>query len=478
MSPNVYSAYEVFTPTTQAKLNFVPRDSVNDQLVDAIRTPGKQLIVYGESGSGKSSLLLKKLEELYSDHITTRCSGASTEQSLVLDAFDQLAPYYESAVKETEYRGRSLTMAFRTIQGQIQRSQTTESEQARALPPQLTPQRLAEFLGAQGMCWVVEDFHKVSEPEKRFFGQMMKVFSDTATEFPSVKMVAIGATATARQVVQYEPEMNNRVAEIYVPLMDADELTAILDNGSVLLNVDMNEYRAQIVEYAVGMASVCHQLALNACLSADIGSTQPDVAKLEHDDLEAAIKRYIAESSDSLVATFELALRRRRLKKFDNCRLILAALASGPLSGLRHGEILARIRDIHPAYPAGNLTNYLRQLMTDDRGAVLGVSGDGGYRFVDPLHHAYARLSLVAVAEPPERAGSIYGSIAARSLYDLTLQYMTEMTPLPTGNAVELAPGAVWHTSISDEYREADLWPAFRERLRGDVNGDADTSDG
>src|SRR5688572_14807734 len=84
------SVFDVFTPTTQANINFVARDAVNDRLVDAIRTPGKQLVVYGETGSGKSTLLQRKLNELYTDHITTRCSSTSTFESILLDAFDQL----------------------------------------------------------------------------------------------------------------------------------------------------------------------------------------------------------------------------------------------------------------------------------------------------------------------------------------------------------------------------------------------------
>ena len=47
-----YRTVSVFTPTTPARLTFVPREDINDQLVDALITPGKQIVVYGPSGGG------------------------------------------------------------------------------------------------------------------------------------------------------------------------------------------------------------------------------------------------------------------------------------------------------------------------------------------------------------------------------------------------------------------------------------------
>ncbi len=61
-----------------ATLTFVERESVNAKLVDALMTPGKQLVIFGHSGSGKSTLPHNKLNQTYEDHVTTRCmSGMS-----------------------------------------------------------------------------------------------------------------------------------------------------------------------------------------------------------------------------------------------------------------------------------------------------------------------------------------------------------------------------------------------------------------
>ena len=59
-----YTVHNVFTPTQPAKLTFIDRDIVNNDLIDALETPGTQVVVYGHTGSGKTTLLTNKLEQV------------------------------------------------------------------------------------------------------------------------------------------------------------------------------------------------------------------------------------------------------------------------------------------------------------------------------------------------------------------------------------------------------------------------------
>jgi hypothetical protein len=395
----VYSVHAVFTPTTQARVNFVQRSSVNDRLVDALMTPGKQLVVYGESGSGKSTLLLKKLEELYPDHITTRCYASMSFDHLLLDAFDQLDKYYLDTTKNTAGQDLSTALSadFLRIRAGItaKSSESDEESRKRVVPPQLTPQRLGEFLGAQELCWVLEDFHKVPTNERQPLSQAFKIFSDLSASYPNVKIVAIGAAETARQVVEYDSEMINRIAEIQVPLMIDNELREIVNHGQTLLNIDLTVLRETFVQYSVGVPSICHQLALNACLEAGVMQTQSAHFLFESSHLEPAIRRWVSESSDTLKATFDRALKRHKVRQYDNTRLILSALAAGPLTGMLYSEILREVQKTEHHYPPANLTTYLKQLTADARGNILRIGADGRYRFVDPLHHTYGKAFLL-----------------------------------------------------------------------------------
>jgi hypothetical protein len=342
---------------------------------------------------------VNKLEQLYPDQITSRCTVATTFENLLLSAFDSLNLYFTSSASLK--RGKSISVKLEQdyfkIKASIEAASSTEatSNIARLVPPQLTAQRLAEFCGATECCWLLEDFHKVPAAEKGRLSQIMKVFMDTAADYPEVKIVAIGAVDSARAVIQYDPEMRNRVAEIAVPLMTTDELTSILDKGEQLLNIRLGALKTKIASYASGLAAVCHQLCLNICFAANVYETVDEPLDITDDQLRSALARYLHDASDTLKAVFDLAIKQQRKRRFDNTRLILKALTTLGNAGGTHGELLKLIRQDEPHYPAGNLTGYLRELQSSARGEVLRFDPfSGKYFFTDPLYLAYSQCLL------------------------------------------------------------------------------------
>ena len=124
-----YLVHDVFTPTTPARLTFVERELINSKLVNALRTPGKQVVVYGYSGSGKTTLLVNKLHQLYENHITSRCMDGMKFEHLVLDGFDQLAPFYtvEKSLLKKSSIDTKIRQDYFAIKSQIGASSATET---------------------------------------------------------------------------------------------------------------------------------------------------------------------------------------------------------------------------------------------------------------------------------------------------------------------------------------------------------------
>ena len=396
---------QVFTPAAPARVTFVERENINAKLVNALQTPGKQIVVYGHSGSGKTTLLVNKLHQIYEGHITSRCMTSVTFDHLVLDAFDQLSPYYKSEGSRatTETVTAELSASYLSLISKISAStaKQTSTKESRILPPQLTPQNLGRFIGAAGCCWVLEDFHKIDDKEKPRLSQLMKVFMDMSDEFPALKIIALGAVDTARQVVDYDAEMKNRVSEIRVDLMSSGEILEIIAKGEAALNIVFDEsLKNAISEYSSGLAAVCHHLCLNLCDAAGVTATTSDRTKIPASLLSQALKAYVEEASDSIKSAFDKALKTERKNKFDNAKLILSELCAANQEGLAKSELLQKIRRREPKFPNSNLEYFLKKLQNEQYGALVRYSPlSHRFLFADPFYKVFAMV-LYAEQKP------------------------------------------------------------------------------
>lgn len=228
-----------------------------------------------------------------------------TFEQILTEAFDQIAPFYEfdrshsdsSAIKA------NISASYLAIKSSLEASKTKSQNitEKRVLPPQLTPQALGRLIGNANQCWVIEDFHKIEPVEKEKLSQLLKVFMDLAFEYPQVKIVCLGAVDTAREVVDYDKEMKERVAEIAVPLMSEDELFSIITKGEKLLNIRFSQsVKRKVVKYACGIASICHRLCLNMCTSANIKYRQSILTTIGDHTFDESVEKYIRSASDTL----------------------------------------------------------------------------------------------------------------------------------------------------------------------------------
>lgn len=398
MDTETYQANQVFTPTKPARLTFVERTKVQDRLVNALDTPGKQLVIYGHSGVGKTTLIVNKLYQTYSHHITTRCMKGMTFETILLDAFSQIEKFYNSEKTTNLSNEYKLTFSseVETIKSDITLGKTTGKSEKfiPILPPQLTPHTLGKFIGELEACWVLEDFHKVDDLEKQKISQLMKVFMDLSDDYPNLKIISIGAVNTARQVIQYDSEMQNRVSEILVPLMTDEEINKIISFGEEKLNIEFpNNLKQQIVKHSSGMASICHTLCLSMCRNA--GITQTIIGnkyKFTVENWKCALGDLLEETSDTIKNSFEKALHQRRKEKYHHSAIIIEALCDFTDTGAGRIEISHKIKTLYPEYKGTNLKGKLEKLCTKELGEILKYNDNSGsYTFKDPIFFAYAQ---------------------------------------------------------------------------------------
>jgi hypothetical protein len=389
---------DVFTPSSAAILTFVERPDLITQLEKALLIPGMQIVLYGHSGGGKTTLIENILSRKSIQFISSNCMVNTTIDELLLDAFDKLNPFYSSDKQNStsstiNSEVKSSYLGIKSlIKGEIKKE--FHETQKRVLPIQLTPQRLAEFLGAAEIVWKIEDFHKVDVSERQKLSQILKIFVDTANRFKKVKIIAIGAVGTARDIVNYDSELTNRVSEVFVPLMTPQELDSILIKGEKLLSIDFNKNtHKEIIKFSNSLAAICHQLCFSICYNNRVFKTQRHKKILREDKLQPAVIDYLKQNSDSFKETYDRAIRRRDDRKFDNPKLVIEAFCNIQKEELSRTDI-GNYKGLKKIFK-GELFNFLQCLTTPDYGEILRYdSNSGKYYFSNPFFKAYAIMRL------------------------------------------------------------------------------------
>lgn len=386
-----YKLNDVFTPSRPARITFVDREKINNRIVRALQIPGMQVVIYGHTGSGKTTLLENKLFQIYEKHIRTNCMKGMTFDQIILDAFDQLSEFYcdEITNRRKQSIDTSAQAAYLDIKLKLGASSEEEetTKKKRIIPPQLTAQSLARLMGQAGYCWVLEDFHKIDSKHKENLSQMMKVFMDMSDKYPDLKIIALGAVNTAREVVQYDKEMKKRVTEIHVEPMNAEEIKEIIKKGCTALNIVINkELSEDIAHHSNGLASICHKICYILCDNAAIIETVKTAVKFDQSDLQNALSEYITDESDTIKCAFDKAAK---LKGAEN---ILRTLAKINGDGASAEDILQSSKESeHSKTSLEKTKEILDNLGTEPYGEAIKFDTDSGkYSFSDPFLCAFA----------------------------------------------------------------------------------------
>lgn len=394
--------FKVFTPTTPATITFVERKSVNTKILEALTTPGKQLVLFGHSGCGKTTLLTNMLGSEHQRMVITRCTGSTTYDQLFLSAFDELGPFVTMKRKKTDNSGLSsnLSASYNAIRISLNTVHTSQdsSEESRVLPPQLTPQSLANYLGEAGCCWVLEDFNKISTEVKTQVSQIFKMFMDSAAIHEHLMIIAVGAVDSAREVIEYEPDMRNRVSEIFVPLMSDDEIQEIILKGTRYLNISFSDNLIElIIKYSNGLASICHQLCLNICLHHKIRRRVFWKRIMGSESIEPAVISFMESASDTLKREFETALKLEKAQHQNDAELILRELVQFQFNaGATYTELFGMVRKVKENYPERTFNSFLEDLQKEKRGQIVRYNNSvGKYYFENPFYYAYANALFI-----------------------------------------------------------------------------------
>ncbi len=373
---------DAFTPT-RPKQNanlFSGRAKQMQRIIAAIEEERAHVVVYGERGSGKTSLaniLAAKADDAGYFVLRLACSSELSFED-IFRAFLRRVP---------------ATLLADGI-GATSRAGIDNFE--RLLPEHFTVGELVavlERIYEKHVILIIDEYDRVTAEEtKAKLAEFIKHLSDAAAP---VTLLIIGVAENLRELLGKHPSLQRTVVGVPMPLMTGREIDGIIAAGEEKSGVIFDPaVRHGIAEFAQGLPYHAQLLCLFAARSA----ARRNSSRVEREDLRAAVRRCSEEADARVKEAYDLAIGPHENASFRDVLFYAARCRSDEYGTFSAADVAAAAvgRDGQEGLSLLALQYPLKKLTEPERGAVLRrlvTPGGLRYQFSSQMmrHHVLVR---------------------------------------------------------------------------------------
>ena len=361
----IHSTNDVFGVRSSLIMSYVDRHAVDRAFGDAISS-GNEVIVYGSSKQGKTSLILRHLDE--KKYVKVECSPQTQPIDIYKSALRQLGvKFIESETTEDKYEhGGKIAGGFKVripFIGETSVSPEVSDKEATGTGRKFSyvefnlalAQDVSELLKehGRGKYLILENFHYLSQEVQEKLAFDLRVFQDQGIIF-----IILGIWREANRLVQFNGDLLDRITEIPVEPWSHFDFQKVIKKGADLLNVDFYEVEADLISCSFDSIGVLQELCKYCCMEANVNHTSPTTVKIERAHLAAAIDRKQRDYGVRHIKNFEAfadILKRTSSQSgkpslafpYYFIKLLLTTDFTSIEQGLKRGLLLEAIRKMH-----------------------------------------------------------------------------------------------------------------------------------
>ena len=281
---------KVFGVTNDDLATHVSRQEIDDCFNKAIRQK-RQIIVYGSSKQGKTTLLNAHIKQ--EDRIVVQCSPTTDLQDIYKTILKKLDVTIQSSSNEssddikTKFNFKIKIPMFAKAEVKVEKS-ADKLETISELQIDLNnAQDIAEIMKKYfpDKIVVLENFHCLEEKEQKLFAFDLRTFQDI-----DVRVIIWGIWRERNRLVQYNGELQDRVAELSVEPWTKEHLKEIIRLGEKSLNIDMSDIENELIKESFGNVGMLQELCKECCYDAQVIESGK-IKKLTNDNLQNAITK-------------------------------------------------------------------------------------------------------------------------------------------------------------------------------------------
>ena len=358
------NAFTPAQPVTDRRM-FAGRLQILSRLIEVIEDRLSHVVVFGERGIGKTSLLhiLAGLAE-ESRYFVLRgtCGAGSRFDEMFRRLLEDVPVLYLKSMSPTDHVvEEGATLASRLPAGPFDARELSD------LFGQITGTRILIIL---------DEYDRLeNEQFRQYTAELIKNLSDRAAP---VQLVIAGVSSNLHELIGYIPSIRRNVIGLPVPRLSADEVHSIIRIGETSAGMIFEPQVAELV-YALSNGSpymtrlICHHASSIALDASRMSVT--------HGDVEASLNRMVEEAEGRL--TFATAQRVRRIDIAAQAHLlgIIARVASTPDGWFSRSELLEAVPDAGQGKSALALME--SKLVTAGLVDTDPAEPDPRYRFID-----------------------------------------------------------------------------------------------
>ncbi|KGK16805.1 hypothetical protein [Vibrio navarrensis] len=360
-----YLTADVFGVRSKLIRSYIERDSVDEKFKKAIKD-GNEVIVYGSSKQGKTSLILNHLSE--SDYIKVECSPQTKSVDIYKSILRQAnISYVESESSEDAYEhGGKLSTGIKIkipFFGDTSASADLSDKKSDKVTSHKTyveynlelAQDVSELLKKYNVnkYFVIENFHYLELSVQETLAYDLRVFQDHHLIF-----IILGIWREANRLVQFNGDLLDRVTEVPVEPWSSADFEKVIAKGQKLLNVDFSEVKDRLISDSFDSVGVVQEICKQCCLNAGVEETSPELVVITKKHLDDALETKAQEYGVRHIRNFEafVDITKRTSSKSGKpslaypyyfIKLLLTQNFENIEKGLKRTVLLDEIRKIH-----------------------------------------------------------------------------------------------------------------------------------
>jgi len=362
---NIFDTTDVFGVKSTLIKSYIEREAVDEKFKSALFS-GNEIVIYGSSKQGKTSLLLKHLD--LDKYVKVECSPQTTTIDIYKSVLRQLGiRFIESETVESSVeRGSKFGGGFKVkvpfigetgINPEISNQTGHKKEQhithveynialAQDVSELLRTKKFQKFI-------VLENFHYLPNEVQEALAYDLRIFQDYGFIF-----IILGIWREANRLVQFNGDLLDRVTEVPVEPWEQGDFLRVIEKGEKLLNADFSTIKKQVVEESFNSVGVVQEICKLCCLEAGLRFTSPKTVHITNKHFEISKQKKADEYGVRHIRNFE---------SFVDVRVRISAQSGKPSlaypyyfirlllthdfdeihNGLSRSQLLEEIRKIH-----------------------------------------------------------------------------------------------------------------------------------